>query len=322
VEGVSVQRLYEDRQAELEMELLTKGKGMDRLISISDINRPGLALAGYTEYFLWERIQIIGQTEISYLSTLMPKGCKEAIERILGYDLPCIVITKGLDPPRELLALANKQGIPVLRTTQSTTPFIHQLTLYLDHLLAPTETLHGTLVDVYGVGLLFTGESKMGKSELALDLVERGHRLVADDVVTIKRRGIGILIGYASDILQHHMEVRGVGIIDILGIFGIRAIRLRKRVEVEVRLVPWTEEEDYERTGLSEQTSDILGVPITLVVLPIFPGKNITVVAETVALNHLLRISGIRSAEEFNKRLLQTMQRRTESSAYLEEDLE
>jgi HPr kinase/phosphorylase len=177
-------------------------------------------------------------------------------------------------------------------------------------------------VDVYGVGLMFTGESKMGKSELALDLVERGHRLVADDVVLIKRRGQGVLIGYASDILQHHMEVRGVGIIDILAVFGIRAIRLRKRVEVEVRLVPWTEEENYERTGLGEETSDILGVKIPLVVLPIFPGKNITVVAETVALNQLLRISGIRSAEEFNKRLLQTMQHRAESTAYLEEDLE
>lgn len=322
MEGVSVQRFYEDRQAELELELLTKGGGMDRLITISDINRPGLALAGYTEYFLWERIQIIGQTEISYLGTLAPKDRRTAIERILGYDLPCIIIAKGLEPPKDLLALANKRGIPVLRTGQSTTPFIHQLTLYLDHFLAPSETLHGTLVDVYGVGLLFTGESKMGKSELALDLVERGHRLVADDVVLLKRRGQGILIGYASDILQHHMEVRGVGIIDIMAVFGIRAIRLRKRVEVEVRLVPWTKEEDYERTGLGEEMSDILGVKIPLVVLPIFPGKNITVVAEIVALNHLLRISGIRSAEEFNKRLLQTMQHRTESTAYLEEDLE
>jgi HPr kinase/phosphorylase len=322
MEGVSVQRFYEDRQTELELELLTKGGGMDRLITISDINRPGLALAGYTEYFLWERIQIIGQTEISYLGTLTARDRRTAIERILGYDLPCIIIAKGLEPPKDLLALANKRGIPVLRTTQSTTPFIHQLTLYLDHFLAPSETLHGTLVDVYGVGLLFTGESKMGKSELALDLVERGHRLVADDVVLLKRRGQGILIGYASDILQHHMEVRGVGIIDIMAVFGIRAIRLRKRVEVEVRLVPWTEEENYERTGLGEGTSDILGVKIPLVVLPIFPGKNITVVAETVALNHLLRISGIRSAEEFNKRLLQTMQHRAESTAYHEEDLE
>jgi len=322
MEGVSVQRLFEDRQAELELELLTKGGGLERPITISDINRPGLALAGYTEYFLWERIQIIGQTEISYLGTLTAQSRRRAIERILGYDLPCIIIAKGLEPPKELLALTNKRAIPVLRTAQSTTPFIHQLTLYLDHFLAPTQTIHGTLVDVYGVGLLFTGESKMGKSELALDLVERGHRLVADDVVSIKRRGLGILIGYASDILQHHMEVRGVGIIDIMGIFGIRAIRLRKRVEVEVRLVSWTDEEDYERTGLSEQTSDILGVNIPLVVLPIFPGKNITVVAETVALNHLLRISGIRSAEDFNKRLLATMQRRTESNAYLEEDLE
>lgn len=322
MEGVSIQRLYQDRQDELELEVLADSGGMERLITISDVNRPGLALAGYTEYFLWERIQIIGQTEVSYLGTLAAKERKSALERILSYDLPCIIIAKGLEPPKELLALAGKKSIPVLRTSQSTTPFIHQLTLYLDHVLAPFVSLHATLVDVYGVGLLFTGESKMGKSELALDLIERGHRLVADDVVTIKRRGQGILIGYASDILQHHMEVRGVGIIDVMGIFGIRSIRLRKRVEVEVRLVPWTEEEDYERTGLSEQTSDILGVQIPLVVLPIFPGKNITVVAETVALNQLLRISGIRSAEEFNKRLLETLQRRTETSAYLDEDLE
>lgn len=322
MDGVSIQRLYQDRQAELELEVLADSGGMERLITISDVNRPGLALAGYTEYFLWERIQIIGQTEVSYLNTLAVKERKSALERILSYDLPCIIIAKGLEPPKELLTLAGKKSIPVLRSSQSTTPFIHQLTLYLDHVLAPSVSLHATLVDVYGVGLLFTGESKMGKSELALDLIERGHRLVADDVVTIKRRGQGILIGYASDILQHHMEVRGVGIIDVMGIFGIRSIRLRKRVEVEVRLVPWTEEENYERTGLSEQTSDILGVQVPLVVLPIFPGKNITVVAETVALNQLLRISGIRSAEEFNKRLLETLQRRTETSAYLEEDLE
>lgn len=322
MEGVSIQQLLVDRQSDLSLEVMTGEKGLERLITISDVNRPGLALAGYTEYFLWERVQIIGQTEISYLGTLNSRERKKAVERIMKYDLPCIIVAKQLDIPKELLTSAEIRGIPILRTSQSTTPFIHQLTLYLDHMLAPTATLHGTLVDVYGVGLLFTGESKIGKSELALDLVERGHRLVADDVVTIKRRGQGVLIGYANDVLQHHMEIRGVGIIDLASIFGIRAIRLRKRVEVEVRLIPWTEEEDYERTGLIEDESDILGVKIARVNIPIFPGKNITVVAEVVALNHLLKISGYRSAEEFNRRLLETMQKRMEASAYLEEDLE
>jgi HPr kinase/phosphorylase len=211
----------------------------------------------------------------------------------------------------------------VLRTTQSTTPFIHSLTAYLDYMFAPQSTVHGSLVDVYGCGLLFTGRSAIGKSETALDLVERGHRLVADDVVTITRRHGDVLIGAGNQLLRHHMEIRGLGIIDVQAIFGIRSIRLQKRVEVEVNLREWSASEDYERVGLDDRKTSILGVEIPLVQVPITPGKNITVIAEVIALNYLVKVTGGYSpAERLNQHLIEIMKRKSAARAWVREDTE
>jgi HPr kinase/phosphorylase len=203
-----------------------------------------------------------------------------------------------------------------------TSAFVHEVTAFLEDTFAPSATVHGSLVDVYGVGLLFTGRSAIGKSETALDLVERGHRLVADDVVTIRRRQQNILIGSGNELLRHCMEIRGIGIIDVQSIFGIRAIRAFKRVEVEVKLSEWNDQEDYERLGLEEQQATILGVQIPLVAIPIFPGKNITVISETIALNYLVKVYGYHPAARFSENLLETIRRRRTLSRLAEGDLE
>jgi HPr kinase/phosphorylase len=323
VESLSAARLFEDQRQDLQLETLTESLASRREITVSDIHRPGMALMGFVENFLPERIQILAQTELTYLSSLTPGQVKEAIDRLFQFDMPLIVVCKGLEVPPYLVERANGQQVPVLRTPQSTTPFIHSLTAYLDHMFAPQVSVHGSLVDVYGCGLIFTGRSAIGKSETALDLVERGHRLVADDVVTITRRHGDVLIGSGNQLLRHHMEIRGLGIIDVQAIFGIRSIRLQKRVEVEVRLGEWSSEADYERVGLDERKTSVLGVEIPLVEVPITPGKNITVIAEVIALNYLVKVyGGYSPAERLNQHLIEIMKRKSAARAWVREDTE
>jgi len=323
VQTLSVARLFEDQRQELQLEQLTESLASRREITVSDIHRPGMALMGFVENFLPERIQIIAQTELTYLATLAPSGVREAIDRLFQFSMPLIVVCKGLEAPPCLIERANQCKVPVLRTPLSTTPFIHSLTLYLDHMFAPQTTAHGSLVDVYGCGLLFTGRSAIGKSETALDLVERGHRLVADDVVTITRRHGDVLIGTGNQLLRHHMEIRGLGIIDVQAIFGIRAIRLQKRVELEVRLAEWSDDAEYERVGLDERKTEILGVQVPLVLVPITPGKNITVIAEVIALNYLVKVTGGYSpAERLNQHLMELMKRKSAARTWVREDTE
>lgn len=322
MKSVTVRELLDERQRDFHLEVLAGDGRLDRGITSGDISRPGLALSGYMGYYLWERVQIIGITETGYLETLAPDQRREAVNRITGFDLPCIIVTKGLPVQPDLVSIAGERGIPVLRTDLDTTDFIHRFSSYVDNKLAPTTSMHGALVDVYGVGMLFTGESGIGKSECALDLVERGHRLVADDVVFIKRRGQSVLIGYGNQMLQHHMEIRGVGIIDLAALFGIRAVRMRKRIEVEVRLKRWSDDEDYDRLGLDEKPTTILGAEIPLVTVPVIPGKNISVVAEVIAMNFLLKIYGYRTPEEFNRRLQESMQKKFEAGRFEDEDTE
>ena len=321
VKSLSIARLFEDQRDELQLELVSESLASRCEITVSDINRPGMALMGFIENFLPERIQILAQTELTYLATLPPAVVREALDRLFQFTMPLIVVCKGLEVPPYLLTRANETGTPVLRTPLSTTPFIHSLTAYLDHMFAPTVTVHGSLVDVYGCGLLFTGRSAIGKSETALDLVERGHRLVADDVVTITRRHGDVLIGTGNQLLRHHMEIRGLGIIDVQSIFGIRSIRLQKRVEVEVNLREWSDEEEYERVGLDELRTEILGVEVPLVQVPITPGKNITVIAEVIALHYLVKVyGGYSPAERLNQHMLEVMKRKSAARAWGRED--
>jgi HPr kinase/phosphorylase len=236
--------------------------------------------------------------------------------------MPGIIVTKGLQLPEGLLERANKNEVPILRTPQDTTPFIHQLTGYLDWVFAPSVTVHASLVDVYGVGLLFTGRSGIGKSETALDLVERGHRLVADDVVRITRRHGDILIGSCNEVLKHTMEIRGLGVIDVQAIFGIRSIRGQKRVEVEVHLTEWDSKVEYERLGLDDCMARYLETEIPLVTVPILPGKNITVIAEVIALNHLVKVYGYHPARALNERLIESMRSKLLANPLVRDDTE
>ena len=319
---IPVSRLFEDRKDAFEFERMTDSLDSSVPITVSDINRPGLAMAGYIGNFLSERIQVIGETEVGLLASFTPQEREVAMERLFQFQVPCIIVTKDLDLPATFLARAKERQIPVLGTPMSTTPFIHELTAYLDDIFAPTVNCHGSLVDVYGVGLLFTGKSGIGKSEIALDLVERGHRLVADDVVLIKRRHENVLIGSANALLGHHLEIRGVGIIDLHRVFGIRAIRFQKRVEVEVHLQEWETGIDYERTGLDSTTTTILGVQIPLVTVPVFPGKNITVIAEVIALNYLVKAYGFDTALELDKKLSEIMMQNSRLKMLARDDLE
>jgi HPr kinase/phosphorylase len=323
VTAIKVRDLLAKKGDPLQLEALTGDVGLDREIPSPEASSPGLVLAGYTARFVGtDRMQILGETEITYLASLDAAARRKAIETFLSYDLPCIVVTKGQQPPDELLALAATKGIAVIRTRLKTAEFYRHLKPFLDDAFAPSTTVHGSLADVFGVGLLFRGRSGIGKSECVLDLVERGHRLVADDVVHVTKRGHDVLIGRGHEVSRHYMEIRGVGLIDINALFGVRSVRQQKRIEVVVQLEDWDTSREYDRTGLDAQETELLGVMIPLVTVPLNPGKNLTVICEVVAMNHLLRYSGVDSARNFNDRLIRRMREKHELQEYLEEDYE
>ncbi|HYS22044.1 MAG TPA: HPr(Ser) kinase/phosphatase [Gemmatimonadales bacterium] len=306
----------------LQLEALTADVGLDREIPTPEVSSPGLVLAGFTARFVADRLHILGETEIAYLASLDPAARRHALETLFEFELPAVIITKGQKPPAELLALARAKGVAVIRTKLKTAEFYRRVKPFLDDVFAPTTTVHASLADVFGVGLLFLGRSGIGKSECVLDLVERGHRLVADDVVHITRQGNDVLIGRGHELSRHYMEIRGVGLIDIKALFGIRAVRQQKRIEVVVQLEDWDASREYDRTGLDGQQTTLLEIPVPLVTVPLNPGKNLTVVCEVVAMNHLLRYTGVDSARSLNERLLKRMRARTDVKEYLEEDYE
>jgi HPr kinase/phosphorylase len=321
---VTVGKFLETFGESLSLGDIGNGVGLDTVIPNSDISSPGLALAGYVDRFVAERLQVLGETEITYLNSISQSERLRILQSFFAFQIPAVIVTKGQEPPEGLREEAARAGIPVLRTTLKTTEFYRRIKPVLEGEFAETTTLHGSLADVFGVGLFFTGKSGIGKSECVLDLVERGHRLVADDLVIAKRRGNDVLIGKGHELQRHHMEIRGVGLIDIPSIFGIRAVRQQKRIEVVVRLEEWDQNAVIDRTGLDTQTTTILGVEVPLITVPLNPGKNITVIAEVIALNHLLRYSGINPAEVFNERLIGKMQRAAAGNVrdYLQEDEE
>lgn len=319
---LTVEKLIRERKELLDLTLLAGAEGLSRPIQTNEIFRPGLALAGYTDRFAYRRVQVFGETELTYLHSLEPAQRTQSLEKLTSFPVPVLVVTKGIAPPKEMMDVADRAKVPLISTRMSTTDFISRLSIILDNLFAPSITKHGTLVDVYGVGLLYTGKSGIGKSECALDLVERGHRLVADDMVKIIRKTQTTIIGQSNELLGHHMEVRGIGVIDIEKLFGIRAIRLQKRVEVEVRLTYWEGGTHYERLGLEEKFTTVLGVEIPVVTIPISPGKNITVISEVIAMNHMLKVYGENAAEALSKRLSERIHRQQVTMEYLESDYE
>jgi HPr kinase/phosphorylase len=283
---------------------------------------PGLVLAGYVGRFVPSRLHVLGETEITYLQSLDDAARKQAIETFMGHDLPIVFVTKGQDPPDLLLSLARARSIPVLRTKLKTAEFFRRIKPVLEDAFAPRTTLHGSLADVYGVGLLFTGRSGIGKSECVLDLVERGHRLVADDLVLVSRKGNDVLIGQGHELAAHHMEIRGIGLIDVKALFGVRSVRQQKRIEVVVQLEDWEKAKDAERTGLVRQETAILEVKVPKVIVGLNPGKNLTVISEVVAMAHLLRMTGVDVASAFNDRLIKRMMEQRGLREYLQEDYE
>jgi HPr kinase/phosphorylase len=319
---VTVQSIYEDLKAQLLLELLTEMPAEPIPVQAADIHRPGMALMGYAENFLPDRIQVLGETETTYLATLDGKGQRAAVERVLSLTPPVIFVAMDQTVPPPIMNLLREQRFPLIRSALPAVEFMAEITRHLERLFSPRTEVHGTLVDVYGVGLLVTGRSGIGKSECALDLIERGHRLVADDIVEITRTSEDVIIGRYRDVLRHHLEIRGVGVIDVQAIFGIRAIRMQKRIEVEVVLQEWDDGVDYERIGMENRFTEILGVNIPQVAVPLFPGKNITVISEVIALNFMLKIYGYDAAQVLNERILDTMRSSNRLRNYLDQDPE
>lgn len=322
IRSLTVRALVEDADLGLSLAVVAGGSGLDRPITHHRIQKSGLALVGHPHGIVPTRIQILGETEISYIESLSPAAQVEAVRHLFALQLSLVVVTRGVSPPSVVVDEATRSGTPLAVARERSSQAITAIHAVLDERLAPRARVHGVLVDVFEVGVLLLGKSGIGKSECALDLIERGHRLVADDIVEIRRNTEDVLIGGHREVLRHHLEIRGVGVIDVQSIFGIRAIRMQKRVELEVQLQEWDDAADYERMGLEDRSTEILGVRIPQVIVPLFPGKNITVISEVIALNFMLKIYGYDAAQVLNERILQSMRSSSRLRDYLEQDRE
>lgn len=291
-----------------QLELLTGEIGMNNPIFSKHLYRPQLALTGNFSLFNHKAIQLFGNTEMLYLKSLDPAIRYETFRKITEHPIPCILVTNNHNIEPDFIKIAKDNNVPVLLTKSDTTKASILISEYLDDQFAPQAVVHGSFVDVFGVGVLFTGRSGIGKSEIALDLVERGHRLVADDIVMLTKKRDTIIMGTGTSMVQHFMEIRGLGIIDVRQMFGIRSIRFQKRLEIIVELLEWNKQEEYTRIGLDEQTSKVMDVDISTIKLPIFPGKNITVISEVIAINYLLRMYGYNAAKVFSDKLQDEIQ--------------
>ncbi|RKD25266.1 Hpr(Ser) kinase/phosphatase [Caminicella sporogenes DSM 14501] len=289
---------------DLNLEVINEWKGVDISITTSEVNRPGLLLAGYYEHFAYERVQIIGRVEWSYFNKLSGEERKSRARKLMEYDIPCLIISRGMKVFDEFLEEAKNFNRPIFRTNLSTTKFISKLINYLEDRLAPTTTLHGVLVEVNGIGVLILGQSGIGKSETALELVKRGHRLVADDAVKIKKIDENKLVGTAPEIIKYFLEIRGIGIMDIAKLYGMGAVRDSKVIDMVVQLESYSSDSSYDRLGLEENFMEILGVNISRISIPVRPGRNLAVIIEAAARNHRQKEMGYNAAEELNMRFL------------------
>lgn len=321
---ITVQQLFEDNEEILKLKIIGGFNGLKNTIKIPYVNIPSLVFIGYKEEFPEGSIQLLGKREVSFLNAINDDKKNEAVLNLFTLNFPCIVITDDERPIDEIKKNCNEKEIPLLVSELNMIEFQKVVDSYLYDKLAQYTTMNGTLVDVYGIGLLLTGESGIGKSETALDLISRGHRLIADDVVKLKKRG-NIIIGEGiepTEMAKYHMEIRGVGIVNIPLLFGIKSIRMHKRVEVIVNLVKWRDEEDWTRTGLEEREINVLGINLPFVQIPLIPGKNVGTISELVALNHISRITGYDAPKLFNEELLKLMKKQGKRIAMLEEDEE
>ncbi|WP_282938887.1 HPr(Ser) kinase/phosphatase [Paenibacillus sp. RC67] len=297
-----------DLVEEFHLEVICGEGGLKRPITVADLYRPGLVMAGFYEFHPTERVQILGKTELTFFDGLSSEERMNRMSKLCEpQDTPCILISRGLDVPIELLAAANDSQIPVLRTKVSTTILASRITGFLENKLAPSTTIHGVLVDVYGIGMLISGSSGIGKSETALELVKRGHRLIADDAVEIRQTADHILNGNAPELIRHLLEIRGVGIINVMTLFGAGAVRNIKKISVVVKLETWQQEKQYDRLGLDEETTRIIDTDIPLVTIPVRPGRNLAVIIEVAAMNYRLKRMGYNAALQFTNKLTESL---------------
>jgi len=306
---VTIARLLQERGKQFDLHVLAGERGLDRRIVMSELNRPGLAFAGFLDVYSHDRIQILGNTEVSYLASLESSQRRERVARAMEYEIPCIVLTSGNEPPENMAELAEQRGIPLLRTGHPTTRFWSMLTFYLEREFAETSTVHGVMMDVFGIGVLIMGGAGTGKSECGLELIERGHRLVADDVVVLRRLGRNLVMASAASNVAHHMEVRGLGIVDVELLFGVGSVREEKRVSLVVKLERWTQESEIDRLGMDEKFHPLLGVDIREFTIPVQPGRNISILVEVACLQHRIQSQGRNPAMELNERLIKQMER-------------
>jgi len=304
-QGLHIAALLEARP--LKLTLLAGREGLSRVVSAPEVQKPGLALAGHHESLHPERVQVMGFSEISYLLSLSEEVAALRVQELCAADLPCIVVTRGLEVPAILERACAEREMPLLRTPLASADFLEKLNIFLGVCLDPSASTHGVLVEVYGIGVLLLGKSGIGKSEVALDLVLRGHRLVSDDIVEIQRKSATALVGAGPEIIKHHIEIRGLGILNIKDLFGVSAVRDSKRLELVIELVEWNEEEEYDRLGVDDLVYTLLGVEVPLIRLPVRQGRNMTAIIEVAARNQLLKVRGHHSAREFQSRLVRAI---------------
>ena len=319
---LTVKKFFEAKKNSLKLSLVAGASGLERKILRPVVQRPSFLLAGYSDGFAKKRIQILGKTEMAFLESRSKKDSEAGFARLSEYPIPAIIISRGIPPADYMIHIADEKGIPLLVSGLSTDNLFSQILVYLDFVFSPRITVHATMMDVYGVGILYTGRAGIGKSECALDLVERGHRIIADDVISLSKRAGEVIIATGTPGIGHHVEIRGVGIIDIERLFGVRAVRMQKRVELELHLELWDNLKDYERLGIEETKTTYLGVSIPKITIPISPGKNITAISEVIAMNHMLKVYGHHTAREFIMRVQEQTKRKKSIDHYLESDFE
>ncbi|MCP1191151.1 HPr(Ser) kinase/phosphatase [Priestia flexa] len=285
------------------LELISGEEGIDRPIATSDISRPGIEMAGYFTYYPAERIQLLGKTELSFFECLDDEEKKVRMEKMCTDITPAIIISRDMSVPKELIEASEREAVPVLRSPSKTTRLSSHLTNFLESRLAPSTALHGVLVDIYGIGVLIMGKSGVGKSETALELVKRGHRLVADDCVEIRQEDQDTLVGNAPGLIEHLLEIRGLGIINVMTLFGAGSVRSYKRISLVIQLETWDQNKHYDRLGLEEDKMKIIDTDVTKITLPVRPGRNLAVIIEVAAMNFRLKRMGINAAEQFSNRL-------------------
>ena len=297
--SVSIRDLAKD----LYLEIVYMPDDVEYVVHYQDIHRPGLQFAGYFEHFTYDRIQIVGKTEYTYFSHIDRETRRAVLAKFFSYEIPALIVSRGLEVKPDVIEMAKKYNRVVLATKRNTTRLINRLSSYLDSKLSPTTSVHGVLVDVYGVGVLIRGESSVGKSETALELVQRGHRLVADDAVEITKIDENILIGQSPEVLRHFMEIRGIGIIDVRSMYGVGAVKDSKVIDIIIRLENWNDNTYYDRLGLDKEYEEILGIDIEKLVVPVKPGRNTAMILEVAAMNFRQKRMGYDAAQEFTKKL-------------------